>query len=202
MHPSGAVLVAWAQGDHDGGDIQVARIDDGIQRTASLGDPSRYDDAPVLAVGRDGVVHLAWTQGEGKPLQRQRVLYARSRDGGRTFDTPRAVIDAPSPYVSAAYASMAVDAAGRVVIVGELLANLAQRPRALAITTSADGGETFARAEVVPGSSDPRGGFNGSTRGVVRKLVLGPEGRVLLVNSSLLEGLHSRIWLVRGRPAH
>jgi hypothetical protein len=202
VHPDGSVLLAWTQGDHDGADIHVARSADGgdFSRPATLGHRSRYDDAPVLAVDGKGVVHLAWGESEGKPLQRQRIAYARSRDGGRSFEEPRVVVGAPAPFVSAGYPALGVDREGRVHVLGELMASLSQPPRALALAVSSDNGATFAPATVVPGSSDPRGGFNGSSQGLLmRKLLVAGDGRVYVVNSALAQGSHSRIWLTTRR---
>ncbi|HYC63612.1 MAG TPA: sialidase family protein, partial [Reyranellaceae bacterium] len=201
VHPDGSVLLAWTHGDDDGADIHVARWAQGsgaFSPPVTIGHRSRYDDAPVLAVDAKGVVHLAWGESEGKPLQRQRIAYARSRDGGRSFEAPRAVLTAAAPFVSAAYPALRVDGEGRVLVLAEVLENLRQLPRALALTVSGDGGNTFAPAGVVPHSSDPRGGFNGSSQGLLmRKLLVSEDGRVFVVNSALAEGSHSRIWLVQ-----
>jgi hypothetical protein len=63
----------------------------------------------------------------------------------------------------------------------------------------ADDGVKFAPAQPVPGSADPAGGFNGSTQGLLmRKLAVGAEGEIALVNSAFRTGSHSRVWLLRG----
>ena len=63
----------------------------------------------------------------------------------------------------------------------------------------AGGGRSFSRAQVVPGSVDAAGGFNGSGQGILmNKLAMGSDGAVAVVNSSLLLGAQSRVWMIRG----
>jgi hypothetical protein len=200
--PGATVYLAWTQGDHAGADIHVARSSDSGASFAApqvVAPSAGYSDAPRLAVDAAGVVHLAYAESEGAPLQRQRVLYTRSTANG--FAAPRVLTPAPpSPYVSAGYPSLALDAHGGVYVLCELLDDLRKRPRALGLVVSSDGGASFGEATVVPHSSDPRGGYNGSSQGLlVRKLAVNTRGEIAVANSSLLEGSHSRVWVMRGR---
>ena len=53
---------------------------------------------------------------------------------------------------------------------------------------------------MVPGSSDPAGGWNGSHQGLLmRKLGVNRAGDIAVVNSSLKPNEQSRVWLMRGR---
>jgi hypothetical protein len=200
----GALLLAWTQGDNPSAAIHLARRP---RDARAFGAPLRiatgtgYADGPRLAVDGRGTVHLAWAESEGGPFRRQRVLYARSVDGGQSFEAPRAIVAGlPAPYVSAGFPSLGVDPAGRVVVLAELYESVRERPRALGITVSRDGGGTFSAPELVPGSRDPGGGFNGSSQGLlIPKLALDASGRIAVVNSALREGSHSRVWLMRGR---
>lgn len=203
LAPDGALLLAWTQGDRPGADIHVARAADG-ERFAEPVVAARsagYSDAPRLAVDGRGVVHLAWGESEGAPLQRQRILHARSRDGGRRFEAPRTVTAGlPPPYASAGYPSLALDGRDTVYVLAELQENPRQRPRALGLGVSSDGGGHFTPMAVVPHSRDPHGGFNGSSQGLlIPKLAVNAAGELAIVNSSLREGSHSRVWLLRGR---
>lgn len=203
MAPDGAVLLAWTEGDHAMADIHLARSVDGgatFREVATVGAPG-YSDAPRLSVDREGMVHLVWSESEGGPFHRQRVHHARSRDGGRSWETPRTVMDdLPTPFVSAGFPSLALDSQGAVLVLAELQEDLAQLPRGLAIAVSTDGGESFGAPQLVPHSRDPAGGFNGSSQGLlVPKLALNARGDVAVVNSALREGSHSRVWLMRGR---
>ena len=203
MGSDGALLLAWTEGDHAMADLRIARSADGgasFREVATVGVPG-YSDAPRLAVGREGVVHLAWAESEGGPFRRQRVHHARSRDGGRNWEPPRTVMDElPAPFVSAGFPSLALDAQGAVLVLAELREDLRQLPRGLAVAVSADGGDSFGAPQLVPHSRDPGGGFNGSTQGLlVPKLAVNARGDVAVVNSALREGSHSRVWLMRGR---
>jgi hypothetical protein len=53
---------------------------------------------------------------------------------------------------------------------------------------------------MVPGSSDPAGGWNGSQQGLLmRKLGVTRAGDIAVVNSSLTPNEQSRVWLMRGQ---
>jgi hypothetical protein len=52
---------------------------------------------------------------------------------------------------------------------------------------------------MVPGSSDPAGGLNGSFQGFMHKLAVNGSGAVAVVNSSLKSEEKSRAWLIRGQ---
>lgn len=86
---AGTLYLAWQQGDHDGGDVWLARSDDG---GASFGAPVRVDDAgdgfstqsrPAVAVSVDGArVVVAWRDDRaGVP----EVRFAVSDDRGAGF---------------------------------------------------------------------------------------------------------------------
>ena len=201
--PRGEVYLAWTEGDLPGADVRVARSED-FGATFSSGPvvaPSpAYSDAPRLAVDARGVLHLVYAESDGAPLQRQRVLYTRSTDGARSFEPTRVLTPTlPRPHVSAGYPSVAVDRQGGVYVLWELQDDLGKPPRALGMAVSGNGGTDFSQADVVPHASDPRGGYNGSTQGLVNKLSVNARGDIAIVNSSLLEGSHSRVWLMRGQ---
>ena len=202
LGPGAAVYLAWTVGEDAGADIRLARSDDG---GVTFGEPqvvaasSSYSDAPRLAVDAAGVLHLAFHETAGGPFERSHIRYTNSRDGGRSFAAPREIsAPAPAAAVSAAFPALGVDAAGTVVVSWELVADLRQRPRGLAIAVSRDGGSTFTAPAQVPGSADAAGGFNGSRQGLMRKLAVGRDGTLALVNSSFSSGSASRVWLIRG----
>lgn len=200
--PGATVYLAWTEADTPGADIHVARsIDAGVSFAAPrvVAPSTGHSDAPRLAVDANGVVHLAYAESDGAPLQPQRVLYTRSNGDG--FEPPRVLTPVlPGPYVSAGYPSLALDANGGVYVVCELLDDLRKRPRALGLAMSTDGGASFSETAVVPHSRDRHGGYNGSSQGLlVRKLSVNARGDVAVANSSLLEGSHSRVWVMRGR---
>ena len=68
------------------------------------------------------------------------------------------------------------------------------------MTTSTDGGATFTAASIVPGTGDPRDGFNGSQQGLLmRKLAVNASGAIAVVNSTFQADGGSRVRLFRGQ---
>jgi len=201
-----AVYLAWTVGEDAGADIRLARSDDGgatfdVPRVVAAS--SSYSDAPQLAVDAAGVLHLVFHETTGGPFERSHIRYTSSRDGGRSFATPRELsAPAPASAVSAAFPAIGVDAAGRVAVSWELFRDPGQRPRGLAIAISRDGGRTFTAPALVPDSADAAGGSNGSRQGLLmRKLAVGRDGALAIVNSSFRSGVASRVWLMRGALA-
>lgn len=198
----GMVHLAWTTGENDNADIHVASLADG---EAAFGAPAivapckGYSDAPRLVMSPNGVLHLIYAQSNGGPFDRYHVMYTRSGDGKR-FDAPRTV-SAPLPKgtESAAFPSFSIDDAGRLYVIYELFPDYREGPRGLGITVSSDGGTTFTAPALVPGSSDPGGGTNGSHQGLLTaKLAVNRHGQLAIVNSSLERGRQSRVRLMRG----
>lgn len=200
----GMLFLAWTTGEDDGADIQVAKSVDG---GASFGMPvavaptDRYADAPKLAAGPCGVLHLAYAQSEAGPFARHAIRYTRSGDGGRSFDAPIEVAaPAPGGRESLHFPSLAIDGRGRVMIVYERFPDVRRDPRGLGFVMSQDGGRSFSAPAAVPHSADAKGGTNGSHQGrLMEKLALDRDGRIAIANTSLLQGRQSRAWLIRGR---
>ena len=85
-------------------------------------------------------------------------------------------------------------------VIWEVLNPATARPGSLQIAASLDGGERFARPAPVPGSAAPPGAGNGSHQGLLgKKLAVDGRGRFAIVNSSVLPGVSSRVWLMRGQ---
>jgi hypothetical protein len=203
LGPDGALYLAWTTGEDEGADIHLAKSMDGGASfsAAQVVAPSRtYSDAPKLAVGPDGVLHLVYAESAGGPFGRYHVRYTRSTDGARSFEAPREISGPmPGPFAGAAFPHLGVDARGRICVAWELYGDARQRPRGLGLATSTDGGRSFSSPAVVPDSLDAAGGFNGSSQGLLmKKLAVNAGGAIAIVNSSLKEGSHSRIWLMRG----
>lgn len=198
----GTLYLAWTTGEDDGADIHVARSGD---RGRSFSEPVRvaagdtYSDAPKLAVTPDGTLHLVYAQSNGGPFGKYRIMYTRSADG-RSFEAPREVSrPLPGSIDSAGFPSFGADAAGRLYITYELYPDYRKRPHGLGMVVSYDGGRSFSEPTVVPDSSDPAGGTNGSHQGLLMsKLAVNADGAFAIANSSLLHGKGSRVWLMRG----
>jgi hypothetical protein len=180
------VYLAWTDGD-----VHVAASTNG---GASFDPPVRvthtraYSDAPKLALDAAGVLHLAYAEDA-------RIRYARSRDGGRTFEQARAL-----SRPGAGFPALGIAGNNDVYVAWETFPDGARRrPRGLALTVSRDGGVVFTPPEAIPGSADPAGAPNGSFQGLLmQKLAVSRRGDVAVVNSSLEDGRRSRVWLMRG----
>jgi hypothetical protein len=201
LAPNGVVHLAWTVGEDASADIRIASSTDG---GASFGEPCAvartpgYSDAPKLAVDAGGVLHLVFAESARGPFDAYHLRYARSRDGGRTFEAPRQVSPA-----GAAFPALTVDAHGTVYMVWELFRSPGERPRGLGMVLSRDGGHRFSAPSIVPGSADPGGGSNGSHQGLLmQKLAVNRRGELAIVNSSLKEDRGSRVWLLRAAPAY
>ncbi|HEY0845307.1 MAG TPA: sialidase family protein [Noviherbaspirillum sp.] len=202
--PGKTVYLAWTTGEDNAADIHLMQSTDG---GASFSEPrivaktDGYSDAPKLAVDRSGVVHLAFAESSGGPFARYRIRTMRSEDRGRTF-TAMQELPLPATDSGAAFPSLALDGKGRMMLMWERYRGREQRPRGLAIAVSTDGGRSFTPPEIVPESSDPAGGSNGSHQGLLmEKLDVNAAGEFAIVNSSLVQDERSRVWVIRGRIA-
>jgi len=88
--PDGTLYAAWTEYE---GRLWFRRSADGGrgfgEKIQVGGSDSRPARTPTLAAGPDGTVHLAWSVGEGPEAD---LRIATSRDGGRSFDGPRAIL--------------------------------------------------------------------------------------------------------------
>lgn len=180
------VHLAWTDGD-----IQVVTSTNGgrsFDAPRSVTGTTGYTDAPKLALGLGGTLHLVYAENS-------RVMHARSTDGARTFE-PARTISRPGT----GFPSLGVDGANGVYVAFELFPDgTRRRPRGLGITLSRDGGRTFAAPGTVPGSAAPAGAPNGSFQGLLmQKLAVNRRGALAVVNSGLKDGEWSRVWMVRG----
>ncbi|MEN3277191.1 MAG: hypothetical protein V7631_2981 [Massilia sp.] len=200
--PDGKVYLAWTVGEDPKADIHVAQSDDG---GASFGPARRigagpgHADAPRLAVDGEGVLHLVFAEAPAGQDGPSRIRYARSPGGAAGFGPARTISASMHGGAGAAYPALATDGRKGLAVIWEVLPAGAARPRALHIVTSSDGGESFSAPAPVPGSAAEPGASNGSHQGLLgKKLALDAAGRVAIVNSSMLPGERSRIWLIRG----
>jgi hypothetical protein len=137
----------------------VARYADDGERFAGMAavrraDSSGFEDKPSLAVDvsgstHDGSVYTVWTDYGifgGGPVFCHSILFARSTDGGRSFQRATPV----STGACGVGADVAVGPHGGVYVVY-------RNERTILITSSADGGETFSRpvavATILPNAS-------------------------------------------------
>ncbi len=138
--------------------LWVARSTDGgrsFEAPVRLGGPLTFQ--PRLAVDPKGPVYVTWLQGQETVLNGfaapfPYVVAVRSDDGGRSFSPPVRVSDPARERLGAP--SGVVDSEGRLVVLYEdfkdnrrdfsyLEGPPAERPFALVITSSEDGGKSF-----------------------------------------------------------
>jgi len=185
------VYLAWTVGDDPSADIRVARSDDGGRSFAAPAIVERskaYSDAPKLAVDARGTLHLVYADGK-------RVVYSRSADQGRSFERPRDIAAR-----DAGFPALDIDGKGKLYVLWERFAEHRQLARGLELAVSTDAGRSFSAPVLVPESADA--GWNGSSQGLLmRKLAVGRDGEIAIVNSSFREKERSRVWLIRGRLA-
>jgi hypothetical protein len=197
------VYVAWTLGEDNAADIRVASSHDNgrtFSEPTVVAQTKGYSDAPKLVVGKDRTVHLVHAESFGGPADPSRVVYTRSRDQGRTFERERELSRTPqSGAASAGFPALGLDDSDNLYVLWDVHPHWPEHARGLAISCSCDTGMTFSEPTMVPGSSDPAGGLNGSFQGFMRKLAVNGSGAVAVVNSSLKSDEKSRAWLIRGQ---
>jgi hypothetical protein len=198
----GAVVLAWTTGDNPAADIWVAGSSDGgrsFHAPKPVAVTAGYSDAPKVVFDARGTLHLVHAESPGGPFKPSSIRHLRSTDGGRSFGPAREISSPlPTGYAGAAYPALGTDARGRVVVMWELLHGSTGSPYGLGVAVSEDG-IRFGAPQVVPGSMDPGGGFNGSTQGLLMsKMAVRADGEIAVVNSAVKIGSHSRVWLLRG----
>ena len=200
----GTIHLAWAVGEDKSADIQIATSGDAGR---SFGAPgvairsSAHSDAPKIAADGKGTINLVYSESPDGPFGRRRIVFARSTDGARSFETPREISSPPSKdFASVNFPSLSLDGDGNLYVIWELFPRRKSYPQGLGMTYSSDGGRTFASPSVIPGSIDPALGINGSQQGLLmRKLAVNASGEIAVVNSTFKAEEASHIWLFRGK---
>lgn len=184
----GTVYLAWTVGEDPDADIRVSRsLDQGASFAPPVlvGARAARADAPRLALDGEQRLHLVYM--EQARSQQAVIRHARSDGPALAFGAARTL----SARGEAAWAPLlASDARGHVHVAWE-------SPHGLIYLR--DAGTGGAAPVVVPHSAPAPGGRSGSQQGLLgEKLAVG-DGMVALVNSSLVPGQGSRVWLMRGR---
>ena len=198
----GAVYIAWTIGEDGAADIRYAVSRDGGE---SFGEPrvvhesEGHSDAPKLAFDPGGTLHLAYAESPTGPFAAYHILYARMDADNGAFEEPSALPAADGGDAWSGFPSLSVDGAGAVYLLWEHYPAPRDRPQGLAFAVSRDGGDSFTRPVVAPGSAEPEGAFNGSQQGLLmRKLAVNTGGALAVVNSTFKSNESSHIWLIRG----
>lgn len=112
------------------------------------------DNRPKIAIGADGAIYVSWTSPLAKPYTGD-IRFARSLDGGRSFDPPRTINDDRQP-ITHRFDSLAVDARGTVY--------LAWIDKRDPVAAKAAGGEYRGAGVYVDHSTDHGASFAGNQR--------------------------------------
>lgn len=198
----GRLHVAWTVGGDPAADIRYASATDGGRSFSEvrLVDAGKgHADAPKLILDHAGTLHLAYAVSRTGPLQYYDVRYTHKRPDTDGFEPPRTIsTPLPDGYAGAAFPHLAA-AGKRLYAAFELFPDTArQRPTALALACSADGGDRFTSPAVVPGTAAAGTGINGSQQGLLmEKLAAGSDGAVTLANSKFKQDEFSRVRLYR-----
>jgi hypothetical protein len=201
---NGAVHLAWTVGEDPAADVHLATSTDG---GLTFGSPSvvansdGHADAPTLVVDGDGTLHVAYAEASRESPGRYAIHYTRRPTGQEAFETPLAVCLGDTSGVDhVGFPSLAVDGDGNLYVVWERFATGRNWPFGLGFAYLRDGRRTVGLHAVVPGTADGALGANGGLQGLLmRKLAVGVDGSIAVVNSSFDEGEVSRIRLIRGR---
>lgn len=199
----GSVYLAWAVGEDPTAAIHFTKSGDEGQSFANpriLFESDGHSDAPKIAVGRDGTVHVVYAHSPADRFRRYHIRYTRSSDGGATFEEPREISGPQMKFESRHFPTLSVDDADNLYVLWEHFPGRGRHARGLGFTYSNDGGRTFAAPSGVPASADPNLGINGSQQGfLMRKLAVNGAGAIAVVNSTLRRNEASRVWLFRGQ---
>lgn len=194
----GKLHLAWTVGGDPEADIHYTFSED---EGKSFETPSRlvpgdgHADAPKLAVAASGKIHLVYANAPRGRFRRYHLRYARSADGGGSFEDRGRIPARPDSGIhSVHFPMLRLDGKDNLYLSWELFPAARPRSRGLGFTRSTDGGESFETPRVVPGSDAPELGFNGSQQGLLmQKLGVREDGSAAVVNSSFAAGEQSLI---------
>lgn len=159
MDDDGRIYAGWVR-DEGRLAVYVASSSDGkvFSSPVAVSDPSSapggMHQPPAVAVGPRGEVYVAWSSARTDGEFSADIRFARSIDGGKTFEKPIKVNSDPAP-ASRGFESMAVNANGNIYIAW--LDGRDKKPGVSAtyMTRSVDSGRSFEKEAPVDGGSCP-----------------------------------------------
>lgn len=208
----GVVYLAWTVGEEEAADIHFSTsLDQGqsFMEPKMAHQSGGHADAPKIAVDHAGTVHLVYAESPKGPLEPYHIEYLHMRKGEERFAPPVPLSSPQSKrFESVSFPTLAIGGNDHLFVLWEIFPGSAvgaffprpsNRPQGLGFTYSSDGGQTFVKPSVIPGSFDPEQGFNGSLQGLfMQKLAANNRGDIAVVNSTFKPGQRSQIWLFLG----
>ncbi|CAN5456037.1 hypothetical protein BH23BAC3_BH23BAC3_32580 [soil metagenome] len=199
----GTVHLAWTYGEDNSADIHYTySVNWGMSfaEPQLISESGAHSDAPKIAADGNGIVHVVYAEGDGILSSRYEIYYSRIQRADRRFMEPRVVSSFHSGQIrSAAFPDIAINANGSIYLVWELYPDRGQHSRGLGYAYSFDGGRSFSNPGLIPGSSDPAYGVNGSRQGsLMSKLSVNDSGSIVVANSTFKNEESSHIWIFRG----
>lgn len=196
----GMVHLAWTVGEDSHADLRLAVSRDGGR---SFGEPrlllagEGHADAPKIAVGDGGGLHLVYAEGSEGPCGPHHVRYAWLAPDRLTASASRPVTRPDHP-AGAHYPQLATSG-DSLVLTWEHYPEAGDRPYGLGYSVATGREGSFSPPRVIPGTAEYPLGFNGSLQGfLMRKLDANPDGAIGVVNSRIAPGRRSVVRLIRG----
>jgi len=199
----GTVHFAWTVGEDHSADIYYAYSSNwGMSFTDPqiITESDGHSDAPKIAADRNGIIHLVFAEGDRILSSRYEIYYSRKQRSDGTFEQPRVVSSFHSGQIrSTAFPDIAINENGSIYLLWELYPDRGQHSRGLGYAYSFDGGSSFSNPGLIPGSSDPDYGVNGSRQGsLMSKLSVNDTGSIAVAHSTFKRDESSHIWIFRG----
>lgn len=194
----GTLYLAWSQMGQRATGIRVAKSpDSGLSfETPRILASSGHADAPRIAIDNLDTLHLVFGDSPAGLSGPYRIRYTCAHGADGAFLPPMTIASAAG--VSLNFPNLSVDRSGRFFVTWQTASSAEVPSRGIGFTISRNRGRSFAPAEIVPRSDDPRLGVNGSQQGsLMTRLAVNSEGTLAIVNSTFASGRSSRIWLWR-----
>jgi hypothetical protein len=205
VDPDGTVYLAWTVGEDSAADIRVARSLDAGRSfdEQQILQSKGHSDAPKIACDHASNVHLVFAESPGGPFARSHIRYTRIVEWERGFEKSKTISHPQSEqFASTSFPSLSLGRDHTIYIIWELFPKRRAQPRGLGFTLSNDDGHTFASPSIIPNSSDPALGVNGSQQGkLMRKLAANQSGEIAIANSTFKRNEGSRVFIFRGHVA-
>jgi hypothetical protein len=200
---NGVVHLAWTVGEDPSADIRYAFSPNwgmSFSEPQIVSETGGHSDAPKIAADEMGRIHLVYAEGDGLLSSRYEIYYTRKQRSDGSFMGPRKVSSLHSGQIrSAAFPDIAINRNGGIYLLWELYPDRGHHSRGLGYAYSVNGGADFSNPALIPGSSDPEYGVNGSRQGsLMSKLSVNDAGSITVAHSTFKRDESSHIWIFRG----